>query len=179
MQIEQEKPVFRGQLLEWFCELLDVENLFLIVQKDHLEWAEKNCNAEWETKYPDPGPTTDWIDLNNYQQNLPSFDDDLLIGNLPGCKNVVDGSWFGDEQLETCQFDITLNQKKKKWITQFFNMKGDNSGCEPGPSGERAACYCDISLSNNWISVHPDHHHPAKVLNIFQSKFLTEAANTF
>ena len=98
--------------------------------------------------------------MNNYQQNLPSFDDDLLIGNLPGCKNVVDGSWFGDEQLETCQFDITLNQKKKKWITQFFNMKGDNSGCEQGPSGERATCYCDISLSNNWISVHPDHHHP-------------------
>merc|ERR1712008_145701 len=45
-----------------------------------LEWAEKNCQGDWQSKYPDPGPTTEWISLGDFQAQHPAFDPDILIG---------------------------------------------------------------------------------------------------
>ena len=140
--------------------------------QSHLEWAEKNCQGDWQSKYPDPGPSTEWISLSNFQDQYPDFDEDILIGNLPGCKNVVDGSWFNDSSLDSCDFDMSLTKTSGpmtlEWDTQFFDMSTEHGvtsdGCKKAPDGGRTQCYCDIALSNDWISITGDkggsHHEP-------------------
>ena len=102
---------------------------------DHLEWAQENCKDGWETQYPDPGNPNDWIDYADYIKNYPTSDDDN-ISKLPGCKQVFEKSWFGNETLDSCEFDIQLDTEEfpRSWLTQFFDMSinpGENSeGCQ-------------------------------------------------
>ena len=102
---------------------------------DHLEWAQENCKDGWETQYPNPGNPNDWIDYADYIKNYPTSDDDG-ISKLPGCQQVFEKSWFGNETLDSCEFDIQLDTEEfpRSWLTQFFDMSinpGENSeGCQ-------------------------------------------------
>merc|ERR1711953_24320 len=129
----------------------------------HRQWAEQNCNADWETAFPDPGSVSDWYAYNDYIANHPSLNEDQLIENQPECMEILGESWFGDAGMDDCQFNIKLKDGPVEWITTLSDMEIDqniqSSGCTPYPynPSEEGTCYCEIPLSNNFVQVGGHH----------------------
>ena len=145
-ELGKSNPCFGGdcwnklKILKYFRK--NLKETFKICNKfDHLEWAEENCKEGWQSKFPDPGSPSSWIGYADFINSYPTNDDDD-ISKLPGCKQVFEKSWFGNESLDTCEFDIQLDTEEfpRSWITQFFDMS-----IKPGEASDG----CKVKVQQN------------------------------